>query len=75
MNAWVIPGILIIVAVVVGIGAIALGSAGNTTTDSVKQEGKVISCSTCGNSCTSGSNCGLSTCGAVSGKGSCGCGR
>jgi hypothetical protein len=33
-----------------------------------------ISCSTCGNSCTKDSNCGLATCGAVQGK-TCGCGK
>ena len=33
------------------------------------------SCPNYGSGCTAENNCGLSTCGAVSGKGSCGCGR
>lgn len=33
------------------------------------------SCPNYGSGCTSRDNCGLETCGAVNGRGSCGCGR
>ena len=54
------------------IGGIAVTAL--TTNQTEQKATEKISCSSCGNSCTAEKNCGLSTCGAVSG-GSCGCGK
>lgn len=62
----VIAGLLIV-------GGIALVNA--YAEDNITDNSGQFECSTCGNSCTAESNCGLATCGAVSGSGSCGCGR
>jgi len=66
MNMWIIVGL---VAGLLLVGGVAVVNAG----DSSEQVGQ-IECSTCENSCSAESNCGLATCGAVSG-GSCGCGN
>ena len=67
MNLWMIG------AVIVGMLAIAGVFVVSTGTVNASEEKEITTCSTCGNSCTAENNCGLSTCGAVSG-GSCGCG-
>lgn len=74
MNLLIVGVIVaVIVASVLLVGGVALVNAysGDNTIDNQGQ----LECSTCGNSCTAESNCGLETCGAVSGSGSCGCGR
>ncbi len=70
MNLWIIGAIVagLLVLGVVAVNAFDLGNLTSATTSSTS--GK--SCSSCGNSCTKESNCGLQTCGAVSGK-TCGC--
>ncbi len=65
MDTW------IIVAVVVGLLAIG----GVAVVAAFSGEGGDIECESCGNSCTAENNCGLQSCGVVSGGGSCGCGR
>lgn len=66
MNLWIIAAITIGLLVVAGIIIV--------NTDMVTAEApEKVSCSNCGNSCTGDSNCGLGTCGAVKGTGSCGC--
>ena len=69
MNMWIIVGII---ASVLLIGGFAVA---NIVTADAEQGTGTFSCSTCGNSCTAESNCGLATCGVVNGEGSCGCGR
>ena len=65
MNLWVI-------ALVLGLMVIGMVLVVSTTTVTAEEPEK-IECGSCGNSCSLDSNCGLATCGAVSG-GSCGCG-
>jgi len=68
MNIWIsiaiVVGMLAIGGIVVS--ALIANDKGNNE--------ETIDCSNCENSCNSQRNCGLSSCGAVSG-GSCGCGR
>ncbi len=63
----VIAGLLIV-------GGVFAMKTTSADIESNEQTTKTISCSDCGNSCNAQRNCGLSSCGAVSG-GSCGCGR
>ena len=65
MNLWIIASVIVGLLI---IGGVAVVNAVENNTENTEQ----IECSTCGNSCTAESNCGLSTCGAISG-GSCGC--
>ena len=71
MNMWtvgaIIAGLLLIA------GFVFAGTF--VTADSDSPAEKQFECSSCGNSCTAESNCGLQSCGAVSGSGSCGCGN
>ena len=67
MNLWVIALVLGLLAVT----AIVVTGVSTVRAESPKQ----ISCSSCDGKCTADSNCGLSTCGAVTGTGTCGCGR
>ncbi len=66
-------------AVIVGIvGMLALASFAVVNavqnSDTASESSESASCSgSCGNSCTAESNCGLASCGAVKGTGSCGC--
>lgn len=66
MNTWLIVAIIAGLMMVAGIAMV------NALANNTYKEQQFISCETCGNSCTLESNCGLSTCGAVSGAG-CGC--
>ena len=66
MNTWLITLAIVgvmIVAVIVGVSAL-----------SDKSGTKQIECKSCGNICTEEANCGLASCGAVSGK-TCNCGK
>lgn len=73
MKTWLIASIMLGLLL---IGGFALVSAiSNSPGNELTSEENPISCSSCGNGCTAQSNCGLSTCGAISGTGSCGCGR
>lgn len=67
MNMWIITGLIVGLVIFAGI------AIGNIVTADADQETNNLECSSCGNSCTAQSNCGLSSCGAVSGSGSCGC--
>jgi len=69
MKLWIIASMLVGLLV---LGGITLVNAISDDSDSVIIS---TSCSSCGDSCTTESNCGLATCGIVSGEGSCGCGR
>ena len=69
MNIWILG------AVFVGLIAIAGITVVNAlTTDDIADNTDISKCTSCGNSCTADSNCGLQSCGAVNG-GTCGCGR
>jgi hypothetical protein len=80
MKTWIIASILLGVFV---IGGFAFVSAlNNDNADNINDAETIagvptetISCSSCGNACNAESNCGRATCGAVSGTGSCGCGK
>jgi len=73
MKLWIMASMLIGLLVLGGITLVnAISDDSDSVITSTVTEG-AISCSSCGNSCTAESNCGLATCGAVSGKGSCGC--
>jgi len=71
MKMWIIAGIMIGMLLITGIVIATTGLVSADIGDE-EQATETISCSSCGNSCTAESNCGLSSCGAVSG-GSCGC--
>lgn len=70
--------VLIMIAVIAMVAVagfvVAYSQVDSVDVESSSSDGDV-SCSSCGNSCTAGSNCGRATCGAVSGTGSCGCNR
>ena len=66
MNLWIMAAFVMGVLAIAGIVVASVGVSANEGTE-------ISSCSTCGNTCTAENNCGLSTCGAISG-GSCGCG-
>jgi hypothetical protein len=65
MNMWIISLIIgaIVIAAFVGVTALS----GSVTKETVQ-------CKSCGNACTAEKNCGLESCGAVSG-GTCNCGK
>ena len=65
MNIWIIIAVAAVLLIAALAGVTALSEIGKA---------EKISCSGCNNSCTAEKNCGLQTCGAVSG-GECGCGR
>jgi len=68
---------LAIVAIVTGL-LLVLGiflAGGITAQEENNYECSGSSCPNYGNGCTAQNNCGLTTCGAVSGTGSCGCGK
>lgn len=80
MKTWIIASILLGVFVIGGFAFVsALNNNGaddiNNSETIADTPTEVISCSGCGNGCTAQSNCGRTTCGAVSGTGSCGCGK
>lgn len=70
MNLLLIAGILAGGLLIAGL---VMGNI--VTADASQEDSNELECSTCGNSCTAQNNCGLATCGAVNGKGSCGCRR
>lgn len=78
MKTWIIAAIIFGILVIGGFAVVTAISGSNNVAfsagDDVAQE-KTFSCSSCGNGCAAGNNCGRSTCGAVSGTGTCGCGR
>lgn len=65
----------VIIAVIMGLVLVAGLVMAGISTEDVSEDQEQISCSTCENVCSTNSNCGLSTCGAVSGTGSCRCDR
>ena len=67
MNLWMLTAIILGILIIGGIVVTAL-----TTNQEDQKPAEKISCSSCGNSCTTEKNCGLATCGAVNGK-TCGC--
>ncbi len=69
MKVWIIAAVLIAMLLITGI-VVSM----NNIVSADEQEVEKIECSGCGNGCTADRNCGLETCGAVSG-GSCGCGK
>lgn len=78
MKTWIIASIILGLLVIGGFAVVSAlsNSADNTVeSDNTVTQAKTLSCSGCGNGCNAESNCGLATCGAVSGSGSCGCGK
>jgi len=74
MKTWIIASLIFGLLIVGGMAAVnAISDNSDNTIEPVAE--KTISCSSCGNGCTADNNCGLATCGAVSGTGSCGCGQ
>ena len=69
MKTLLVFGIIAIL-VIAGVSVVLA----NTSQEKSDLNTETVECSSCGNSCSGQRNCGLSTCGAVSG-GSCGCGR
>jgi len=69
MKTWIIVAMVFGLMIVAGVVLSATNFVG---ADEVETVQKPIEYSSCGNSCTQESNCGLSSCGAVAGK-SCGC--
>ncbi len=78
MKTWIIASIILGMLVIGGFAVVSALSNSNNA-EIIESTGtqavETISCSGCGNGCSAGSNCGLATCGAVSGTGSCGCGK
>jgi len=72
MKAWIIAGVLIGILVIAALGVVSFVKADEQTAKQTKSTAPL--CSGCGNKCTAENNCGLATCGAISGK-SCGCGK
>ena len=78
MKTWIIASIVLGILVIGGFAVVSAisNSADNAVgPDDAVIQAKTIGCSGCGNGCNAESNCGLATCGAVSGSGSCGCGK
>lgn len=69
MNTWIIAVIVVGLLVVASVSVFAL--AGNSTAPATSAK----TCTSCGGKCTATSNCGLASCGAVKGTGTCGCGK
>ena len=67
MKTKIIVGVIVLALAIIGLVAANLG-----TTES--QENTEVEEPTCGGSCSGNQNCGLSSCGATSGR-SCGCGK
>jgi hypothetical protein len=74
MKTWIIASIIFGVLIIGGMAVVNAISDNSSNTIIEPVAEKTISCSSCGNGCTAENNCGVSTCGAVSGTGSCGCG-
>ena len=71
MKIWIIATIITFLLIAGTFSIMALTNSDAKTTDIAK----TTSCSSCGGKCSAESNCGLATCGAVSGTGSCSCGK
>lgn len=69
MNTLAIVGIFVGILVIASVAMVTANVVEETEVPTSQ-----IECSGCGNSCSAESNCGLGTCGAVTG-GSCGCSR
>lgn len=65
MNLWLVAGLAIGLLVVAGLVVANVSTA---------QEPEKISCENCGSSCSLDKNCGLASCGAISGE-RCNCGK
>jgi hypothetical protein len=78
MKTWIIASMILGLLVIGGfafVSAISNSADDVVESDNIVTQAKTISCSGCGNGCNAASNCGLATCGAVTGTGSCGCGK
>lgn len=76
MKLWIIATIMISLLMVAGFAArnfVAAKETSNSQENGKDSTGK-ISCESCGSSCSAEKNCGLASCGAVSGS-KCGCGK
>lgn len=68
MKTWIIATIIVGVLVIATFGIVNFVKAEQNTAKTTE------TCTSCNNQCTKTSNCGLSTCNAISGK-TCNCGR
>lgn len=76
MKAWIIASIVMGLLVLGGFAVVsAISNPNNSDSTTGLESDGTISCSSCGNGCTAQNNCGRSTCGAVTGTGTCGCGK
>lgn len=78
MKTWIIASIILGILVIGGFAVVSAisNNADNTAeSDNTVTQAKTIGCSGCGNGCNAERNCGVATCGAVAGTGSCGCGK
>jgi cytochrome oxidase Cu insertion factor (SCO1/SenC/PrrC family) len=82
MKTWIIASIILGLLVIGGFAVVSAISGSNNVDTFNNEETQVTSSKTCtgcngGNygGCTGENNCGLTTCGAVTGTGSCGCGK
>jgi hypothetical protein len=75
MKTWIIASIILGLLVIGGFAVVSAISNPNISESSIESTAETISCSGCENGCTTQRNCGLATCGAVIGTGSCGCGK
>jgi hypothetical protein len=75
MKTLLIASIILGLLVIGGFAFVSAISNTNDSDNSIEPASKTIGCSSCENGCNAGSNCGLSTCGAVTGTGTCGCGK
>ncbi|MCX6750390.1 MAG: hypothetical protein NTZ83_02955 [Candidatus Pacearchaeota archaeon] len=78
MKAWIIASILLGVLVIGGFAVVsAISNSNNVNTNTAETQTATGSptCTGCGGACTVQSNCERATCEAVSGTGTCGCGK
>jgi len=72
MKTWMM---VVALAVLLIAGTFSVMALNKTETTNSASSSETIKCSSCGGQCDANKNCGLATCGAVSGTGSCGCGK
>jgi len=73
MNIWIVTAIIAGLLIIGGIAvASTVDAQQEIQSDTIAEASE---CTSCGNSCSVQSNCGLESCAVVSGGGGCGCGR
>jgi len=75
MKTWIIASIIMGLLVIGGIAVVQAVTDKPVETTKTQEATGSPTCTGCGGGCTAQKNCGLSTCGAASGTGTCGCGK